>query len=80
MSHEATLIYSEPLIRQAVFAFWRRSGGFSLVVAIAIVGLSLGALVAQGAAPSWLVGALAGVSSYLLLKCLCPGDQHEYQP
>src|SRR6266536_679041 len=60
MSHEATLIYSEPLLRQAVFAFWRRSVGVGFVVALTVVALSLGALLAQGSA-SWLVGALAAV-------------------
>jgi hypothetical protein len=60
MSHEATLIYTEPLLRQAVFAFWRRSVGVGFAVALAVVALALGALVAQGEA-SWLVGVLGTV-------------------
>ena len=60
MSHEATLIYTEPLLRHAVFAFWRRSVGIGFAIALVVVALSLGGLVAQGMY-SWLVGALATV-------------------
>ena len=60
MSHEATLIYTEPLLRQAVFAFWRRSVGVGFAIALVVLALGLGALVVQGAG-SWLVSALATV-------------------
>jgi hypothetical protein len=60
MSHEATLIYSEPLLRAAVLAFWRRSIGVSFVVVLTFLAVSFGVLVAQGEA-SWLIGALATV-------------------
>ncbi|TLY18872.1 MAG: YcxB family protein, partial [Nitrospirae bacterium] len=60
MYHETTLIYSEALLRQAVFAFWRRSVGVSFLVALLVAALGLGVLVTQGVA-SWLVGALAAV-------------------
>jgi hypothetical protein len=61
MSHETTLIYTEPLLRQAVFAFWRRSvGGVAYAVALGGVAFGLGVLAGQGAA-SWLVGALGTV-------------------
>ena len=60
MSHQATLIYTEPLLRQAVFAFWRRSVGVGFVVALAVVVVSLGVLIGQGES-SWLVGVLATV-------------------
>ena len=60
MSHETTLIYSEALLRQAVFAFWRRSVGVSFLVALLVAALGLGVLVSQGVA-SWLVAALAAV-------------------
>ena len=60
MSHEATLIYSEALLRQAVFAFWRRSVGVGFFVALLVAALGLGVLVAQGMA-SWIVGTLAAV-------------------
>jgi hypothetical protein len=59
-SHEATLIYSETLLRQAVFAFWRRSVGVGFFVALLVAALGLGVLVAQGVA-SWLIAALATV-------------------
>jgi len=60
MSHEATLIYSEALLRQAVFAFWRRSVGVGFLAALLVAMLGLGVLVAQGMA-SWIVGTLAAV-------------------
>jgi hypothetical protein len=60
MSHEATLIYSTALLRQAVFAFWRRSVGVSFFVALLIAGIGLVVLVALGQA-SWIIGALATV-------------------
>jgi len=60
MSHEVILIYSKPLLRQAVFAFWRRSVGVGFFVALLVAALGLGVLVAQGVA-SWLIAALAAV-------------------
>ena len=43
-----------------MFAFWRRSVGVGFPVALVVVSLSLGALVAQGTA-SWLVSAISTV-------------------
>lgn len=60
MPHETTLIYSETLLRQAVFAFWRRSVGVGFFVALLIAALGLVVLVALGQA-SWLIGGLAVV-------------------
>jgi len=60
MPHEATLIYSKALLRQAVFAFWRRSVGVGFFVALLIAALGLVVLVALGQA-SWLIGGLAAV-------------------
>ena len=60
MPHEATLIYSKALLRQAVFAFWRRSVGVGFIVALLVGALGLIVLIAQGVA-SWLAGALAAV-------------------
>jgi drug/metabolite transporter (DMT)-like permease len=60
MSHEATLIYSEALLRQAVFAFWRRSVGVGFLAALLVAVLGLVVLVTQGMA-SWLVGTIAAV-------------------
>lgn len=60
MSHETTLIYSESLLRQAVFAFWRRSVGLGFILMLVALAASLGVLVALGAA-SWLIGTLAAV-------------------
>jgi hypothetical protein len=59
-SYEATLIYSETLLRQAVFAFWWRSVGVSFFVALLIAAIGLVVLVALGQA-SWLIGGLAAV-------------------
>jgi YcxB-like protein len=63
MSHEATLIYSEALLRQAVFAFWRRTVGVSFLIALVVAALGLGILVAQDVS-SWLI---AGLGSVLVL-------------
>jgi hypothetical protein len=60
MPHEATLIYSTTLLRQAVFAFWRRSVGVGFFVALLIAALGLVVLMALGQA-SWLIGGLAVV-------------------
>jgi YcxB-like protein len=60
MSHETTLFYSEALLRQAVFAFWRRSVGVGFIVALLVGALGLIVLIVQGVA-SWLAGALAAV-------------------
>ena len=60
MPHEATLIYSTTLLRQAVFAFWRRSVGAGFFVALLIAALGLVVLMALGQA-SWLIGGLAVV-------------------
>ena len=58
MPHEATLIYSESLLRQAVFAFWRRSVGLGFILMLVALPAILGVLVAQGAAV-WIVVTLA---------------------
>jgi hypothetical protein len=60
MPHEALLIYSTTLLRQAVFAFWRRSVGVGFFVALLIAALGLVVLMALGQA-SWLIGGLAAV-------------------
>jgi hypothetical protein len=60
MPHEATLIYSESLLRQAVFGFWHRSVGIGFFVALLIAALGLVVLVALGQS-SWIIGGLAAV-------------------
>ena len=60
MLHEATLIYSTALLRQAVFAFWRRSVGIGFFVALFIAAIGLVVLVALGQS-SWIIGGLAAV-------------------
>jgi len=60
MPHEATLIYRTTLLRQAVFACWRRSVGVGFFVALLIAALGLVVLMALGQA-SWLIGGLAVV-------------------
>jgi len=60
MPHEATLIYSESLLRQAVFGFWHRSVGIGFFVALVIAALGLVVLVALGQS-SWIIGGLAVV-------------------
>ncbi len=60
MKHVATLIYTESLIREAVFGFWRRSVGVGFYVAVIWVAAFLGWLVWRGNS-SWVVGVLATV-------------------
>jgi len=60
MSHQATLTYTEPLLRRAVFAFWRRTVGIDLLIATAIVAGALAFFLLQGDS-SWRVGVLATV-------------------
>jgi YcxB-like protein len=60
MSHEATLIYSESLLRQAVFSFWRRSIGMGFILMLGALALILGVLVALGA-PLWILVTLAAL-------------------
>ena len=54
MSHEATLIYSESLLREAVFGFWRRSIGMGFILMLVALTVVLGVLVALGA-PVWII-------------------------
>ena len=58
MSHEATLIYSESLLREAVFGFWRRSIGMGFILMLVALVVVLGLLVALGA-PVWIIVTLA---------------------
>ncbi len=57
MPHIATLEYTEPLLREAVFAFWRRTVGVGFFIALALLLGSLAFLVWRGDR-SWFVGAL----------------------
>lgn len=63
MSYHATLVYSKPLLRQAVFSFWRRSVGLGFVIALLLGALILAFLVSQGD-KSWFVGALGAVLAF----------------
>ena len=60
MPHEATLIYSTTLLRQAVFAFWKRSVGVGFFVALLIAAIGLVVLVVLGQS-SWIIGSLGAV-------------------
>lgn len=60
MTHKTTLVYSESLLRTAVWAYWRRSVGLGFGVAMALVAISLVVLLAQGER-SWVVGVFATV-------------------
>jgi hypothetical protein len=60
MIHEITLEYTEALLRQAALAFWRRTVGTGLFVALAIIACGLVWLVWHGDR-SWLVGAAGGL-------------------
>lgn len=60
MTHAATLEFSEEIIREAVFGFWRRSVGVALPIAMAVVAAMLVLLLARRNS-SWVVGVLATV-------------------
>jgi hypothetical protein len=60
MLHKATLEYTEPLLRQAVHAFWRRTVGLGFFVSLVLLMCSLTFLIWCGDR-SWRVGALGAV-------------------
>ena len=66
MNYETTLTYSEPLLRHAVFAFWRRTVGVGFLVALLLTGVSLVSLLARGEV-SWIVGVLGTVFVFGIL-------------
>lgn len=60
MSHQATLHYSEALLRRAVRAFWLRLTGWSFLAAMLVIAGAVAALLIQGNT-SWVTGTLATV-------------------
>jgi hypothetical protein len=57
MLHKTTLNYTESLLRQAVYAFWRRTVGVGFFVALSLLACSLAWMLWQGDR-SWAVGAV----------------------
>jgi hypothetical protein len=66
LNYETILTYSEPLIRQAVLAFWRRSVGVGFMVALLLVALGLAFYLLRGEA-SWVAGVLGTVFAFGVL-------------
>lgn len=60
MAHQATLHYSEALVRQAVRAAWLRLTGVGFLAAMLVIAAAVVALLFQGNT-SWLTGTLATV-------------------
>jgi hypothetical protein len=60
MEHETVLEYTGPLLREAVWAFWRRSVGVGILIALTACAAMLAFLLVQGDR-SWIVGVLAAV-------------------
>jgi drug/metabolite transporter (DMT)-like permease len=60
MAYESTLIYAEPLLRKAVYCFWRRTVGAGFLFTVVILAILLVFLVLRGD-NSWRVGALGSV-------------------
>ena len=58
MPHQATLKYNEPILRRAVFVFWRRIVGIGIPVTLVVCLCGLAVLLLQDET-SWIVGALA---------------------
>jgi preprotein translocase subunit YajC len=66
MSNKITLIYTEPLLKQAVFAFWRRTVGTGFFVVLVLIACSFIFLLWRGDR-SWLVGAIGAIIVFALL-------------
>jgi len=60
MLYEAQLTYSVPLLRSAVFAYWKRSVGVGLPIVLILMTVYWVFLLARGDS-SWIVGALAAI-------------------
>jgi len=60
LRYETELTYTVPLLRKAVFAYWKRSVGVGLPIALALVAAYLIYLLTRGDR-SWIVGALSAV-------------------
>jgi hypothetical protein len=63
MSFETTLTYNEPLIRHAVFSYWRRSSGILFVPVLIAMTIWCVVLIVQGDA-SWQTGAFGTVIGF----------------
>jgi hypothetical protein len=72
---ETILHFNEPLLRRAVFAFWRRSLGVGILVAISVGTSYLVFKVANGT-PSWIDGALAAVIGMAIVIAVGGGGMH----
>jgi hypothetical protein len=60
MPFETTLVYTEPLLRRAVFCFWRREVGVRLPIAVLAMAAGLAWQIPAGE-NSWFTGVLATV-------------------
>lgn len=60
MKYETTLTYTAPIVREAVFGFWRRSVGVGFLIALVILAVALAFEVSSGDR-SWRVGMLGAV-------------------
>jgi hypothetical protein len=66
MQHQTTLTYSQSLIRQAVWGFWRRVVGLRFAFALALAAASLAFLLLDGDR-SWFVGVIATALAFGIL-------------
>ncbi len=62
MSLETTLIYNEPILRQAAFSFWRRTVGVPFVFSMLVTTASFIALLIRGDR-SWVIGVMGAAIS-----------------
>lgn len=60
MREEVTLRYSESLVHDAIFAFWRRTIGWGFPIALLICAIGLIAMLMKGNR-TWLVGVVGSV-------------------
>lgn len=75
MAHETTLVYTEPLVRSAVFAFWRRTIGPGFSVALVVLAASLASLVFTGQS-DWFVGATGAALGFGILMAVSVSVVH----
>ncbi len=60
MQIEVTLRYTEPLVRRAIFEFWKRTVGWGFPVALMLCGISMVVLLMSGHR-SWFLGVIGSV-------------------
>ena len=72
MSLEAKLVYSEPLVRQAVLGYWRRRLGRRALIALLLMAISLVWLILDQA-EAWAIGGVVALIAYSMVLIVALG-------